>query len=124
MAIYIYDGEIEITDARMIPVWIEHQVHRIKWHYREKLPTRLTKKISEEPVWHFRGRWVKNGAPIQDGKWFSISGAMTADRGIEEIVETAHRIAPDAKSQFEKWAKTDGPRASKIFAMVPPKEVA
>ena len=118
MAIYINGCEIKITDARMIPVWIEHQRSRIRWHYREKAPTRLTKKISEEPVWHFRATWA-SGPQVCDGKWFAISGAMTADVGIGEIIETAHHLAPAVKSRFERWAKADGPRASEIFDALP-----
>jgi hypothetical protein len=124
MAIYINGCEIEITDARMIPVWIEHQGYRIKWHYREKSPTRLTKEIREEPVWHFRGKWAHDKKPAYGGKWFAISPAMRAGRGIDEIIETAYRFAPDAKTQFEEWAKADGPCASEIFATIPLKEVA
>lgn len=124
MAIYINGCEIEITDARMIPVWIEHQGYRIKWHYREKSPTRLTKEMTEEPIWHFRAKWVSDGQQVYGGKWFPITGAMRADMGIDEIMGTAHRLAPNVKDQFEAWVKSDGPRASEIFAMVPLKEVA
>jgi len=123
MAIYINGCEITLTEARMVPVWIETRSGRILWHYTEKKPTRLTKEMSEQPVWHFRGTWA-SGSPAYDGKWVALSHAFSADGGFEEIMTAAHTLSPTAKADFERWAKDDGPPASAIFTAVPIKEVA
>lgn len=65
---------VNITSARIVQVWIEQQHGRIKWHYKEKKPTRLTKSIDKTPIIHFKATYAENdkgcpvGQPACDGR--------------------------------------------------------
>lgn len=123
MAIYTRFGSlVRLTAARMIPVWIEHLGSEIKWHYAEKKPTRRTKELREEPVWHVTAEY-EDGGLVCDGKWLNLSG-FVADDGINEIIAKCHDIAPDVPAKFEQWNKAGGPEASALFEAVDLKMVA
>jgi hypothetical protein len=118
--IYIYDQEIEITEARMIPVWIAYSPGKIVWHYKQVKPRGKT-RVHCEPVWHIKGRW-KSGGMLNGGGWRSLSG-ITADNGIHEILAECHRLAPDQEEKFQRWNKVGGPEATEIFPPVTQSEI-
>lgn len=123
MAIYTrFGSRVEFTAARMIPVWIERLAGEIKWHYRPKAPTRRTKEIREEPVWHVTAVY-DGGEVVCGGKWMNLGG-FVADGGISEIMARCHELAPDAPEKFEQWSKADGPDASALFDPIEAKMVA
>lgn len=122
MGIYIFNTEIEILEARMIPVWIEVGPGRIRWHYGP--PRRIPKKAKVDimPVWHIKAKW-KDGELLHQGRWRNLTG-VNADGGISEIYDRCKELAPLEAGKFEQWNKTDGPEATVLFEPVAEKMVA
>lgn len=117
MAIYTHYGtRVDFLTAQFVPVWIERVAGEIKWHYAEKKPTKRTKELREEPVWHVTGKF-DDGKPLHEGKLVSLAG-FVADDGINEIVAECHRLNPDHAAKFNEWNKTGAPNASHFFPTV------
>jgi hypothetical protein len=122
MAIYVFGEEIEIIEARMLPVWIENRPGEIRWHYGP--PKKLSKKssVTEQPMWHVKAKWKDSGKSLSDGKWLTLTH-IKADDGMHEIFPVLHALAPEEIVKFGKWNTTADLKASDIFDPVDPSEV-
>jgi hypothetical protein len=115
MAIYTrFGSEIEIIDARMIPVWVIHKGHEVIWEYaKPKKPLRHW-EVTEQPTWHYRGYYKDNSSPVCDGKWVDAN-SLKADGGWSEIQKQLLNFAPGAQRKYEEWNKKGAPEASHFF---------
>lgn len=128
MAIYTRFGmRVKVTEARMIPVWIERLPSEIRWHYAPKKATRRTKELREEPVWHIKATYDHgddmDGALVCDGKWMALDG-FVADNGIRELHEHCHTLNCDDLFKFAEWRKANGPKASELYKLEPKNNIA
>lgn len=129
MAIYTrFGSRVALLSARMIPVWIEHTGAAIKWHYRERLPTKRTKELRESPEWFVTGRFDDDREghggqkPLHDGK-LAFWGGFVADDGAKEILTRCQELAPQELEKFERWNRADGPKASELFELADTKSI-
>lgn len=122
MGIYIFGSEIEILEARMIPVWIEVGPGRIRWHYGPPRKVPKGAKVDLTPVWHIKAKW-KDGELLHQGRWRNLAG-VRADDGASEIEARCKELAPLEAAKFEEWAREDGPEATVLFEPVAEKMVA
>ena len=129
MTIYTrFGSEVKLTAARLIPVWIEHQGFRIKWHYVPKEPTKRTKELTETPIWHVKAEYVEGGL-VNDGKWIVLSD-FVGDGGWAVIQAECERLNPEDKAAYETWNTSpqwkgeNGPKASAAFKLEPKKNIA
>jgi hypothetical protein len=128
MAIYTrFGGEVEITHARFIPVWVERTPDAIRWHYSRPKKTRAGAKIEEVPIWHYRGRYVGDSNPrhwhVCDGKWVDAN-SLKADGGWPEIEAKLIELCPDGPAKYREWNKAGAPAASHFFPPITEKEAA
>jgi hypothetical protein len=95
----------------------------IKWHYS---PPKVRKgsKIEEQPIWHYQGRYIKDGEPVCDGKWGDVFGSLKADGGWKEIEDMVFKINPTDAENYKKWNQKGAPEAHHFFAPIEKKEAA
>jgi hypothetical protein len=80
----------------MIPVWVVKTRSEIKWHYSAPKPKRGA-TVEEMPIWHYRGRYVKDDRPVCDGKWVDANG-LVAQAGWPEIQAKLEELCPDGEA--------------------------
>jgi hypothetical protein len=123
MAIYTWSGgTVEITEARLIPVWVVKRPSRIDRYYAP--PTKVPKgaSVEEVPCWHYRGKYT-DGHPLCDGKWVDAVG-LRADDGWKEIQVKLNELCPDGEEKYRAWDEVGAPEASSFFPPITAKEAA
>lgn len=117
-----FGAEVNITEARMIPVWIVKTTGRIKWHYSKPKP-RKGATVELMPMWHYRGTYADNGQKVCDGKWVPIND-LNCDGGWLELDKLLKSLSPDSNEAFKVWNKAGGPDADELFQTISEKEAA
>lgn len=124
MAIYTRFGSVvTLTDARLIPVWVEHCSGEIKWHYTTPTKMRRGAKIEEMPIWHYRGKYADNGTQVCDGKWVCAND-LRADGGWKEIQSALSGLCPAGEKKFQEWNRAGAPGAAHFFPPIEERLVA
>lgn len=125
MAIYTRMGcSVELTQARLVPIWIERHPGEVKWHYSQ--PTKLRKKSKVEcvPMWFYKGDYTEIPfAPVCDGNW-TDANSLRATEGWKEISAKLTELNPGDAAKYEEWSKTNAPEAWHFFAPLDYKQVA
>ncbi len=126
MAIYAWPGiKVQMTEARIAPIWIEKRPGEIKRHMTEPRPTKRTKNVEATVSWFAKLKAEDGGRMLYDGKWAEVY-LLKADEGWQEVNAAFIKLlAPGESEKYEAWIKTDdGPAATDLFALIPAKEAA
>jgi hypothetical protein len=125
MAIYAWPGlEVQITEARMAPIWVERQSCKIVRHMKEKKPTRLTKELTATVGWFVKLKATDDGHQLYNGKWSEMH-LLRADDGIKDLNTEFGKMIGDAElAKFREWNKGDSPDATHYWPLLSDAEVS
>lgn len=125
MAIYAWPGiKVQMTEATIAPIWIEHRSGEIKRHFVEPKVTKRTKKIEPTVSWFAKMKADDDGRMLYGGKWEEVY-RLKADDGWQEINKAFVALLPPGMAEkFEAWNRGEGSSPTDLFALMPAKEAA
>lgn len=125
MAIYAWPGlEVEITEARFAPVWIEERRAEIRRHMTEPKPNKRTRKLTQDVAWLVKMKAVEKGDMLRGGKWDNLH-TLRANEGIQELVAKFETlVGADEMAKFTRWRESTELPATELWSLIPAKEVA
>lgn len=94
---------VNITAARLIPVWIEQSSRFAKprWFYSE--PSGVpSNKISHHVVWHWKGSYTDNDTPVCEGRWANVGTLAASDGRWTSVIRKMERLNPEACAVLEQ----------------------